>query len=455
MLQRIFPGLALAFLSACSLVPEYRRPEFDVPAEWSFRDPAKPDAARSLARWWESFDDAELNRLIVTALSRNLDLAAAADRVQQARAQAKIAGAPLWPAASLNAVGDDRFSDSPRPDRHTGDFGLTMNYEVDLWGRLRAGRDAALTRQHSADFLREALRLVVMADVSVAYFSVLSLEEQQKIALHNIENAREILRIVEIRFELGAVSALDVAQQRTELAGQISQLELLRQQTRVARNALAILLGLAPQNLKLDAKPINGITVPKLNPPAPSTLLDLRPDIRQAELELLAANADIGVARAAFYPRLQLGLDTLFSASNAPQPTGLILALAAQLTQPLFQGGRLEGELERTEWRRDELLQNYHKTVLVAFQDVEDAVVVRRQSEQRAKALEVAVIEAGKAYDLSLELYEAGASDFQSVLIAQRNLLDSQSALVQAKEQILSATVLIYRALGGGWNEAG
>ncbi|MCI0668462.1 MAG: efflux transporter outer membrane subunit [Methylococcaceae bacterium] len=449
------PSLALVCLSACSLVPDYWRPDFDIPADWSFRDPKSPDVADLSPRWWEAFADAELNRLIVTALSGNLDLAAAADRVQQARAQAKIAGAPIWPDASLSAIGDDEFSDTPRGDKHTGDFGLSVNYEVDLWGRLRAGRDAALLRQRSVDFLRDALRLVVMADVAQAYFRVVSLGEQQKIAVDNIKNAREILRIVDIRFELGAVSALDLAQQKTELAGQISQLELLRQQTRVARNALAILLGLAPQELRLRAKAINAIAVPKLRPPAPSTLFDRRPDIRQAELELLAANTDIGVARAAFYPRLQLGLETLFTTGRAMQPGGLILALVGELAQPIFQGGRLEGELERSESRRDELLQNYHQAVLVALQEVEDAVVIRKQSELRAKALRVAAAEAGKAYGLSLDLYEAGARDFQTVLTAQRNLLDSQSTLVQANEQILSATVLIFRALGGGWTEAG
>jgi NodT family efflux transporter outer membrane factor (OMF) lipoprotein len=450
----ILPGLALVCLGACSLVPDYRRPEFELPADWSFRDQAKPGAANLSSRWWEAFGDSELNRLIPTALSGNLDLAAAANRVQQARAQARIAGAPLWPDASLSALGDDEFNDLPRGDEHSGEFGLNVNYEVDLWGRLRADRDAALTRQQSADYLRKALRLVVMADVAQAYFQVVSLSEQQKIALDNIRNAREILRIVDIRFQLGAVSALDLAQQKTELAGQISQLELLRQQTRVARNALAILLGLAPQQLQFQARAIDAIAVPKLRAPAPGRLLDSRPDIRQAELELVAANTDIGVARAAFYPRLQLGLETLFSTGAAPQPAGVILALAGELTQPIFQGGRLEGELDRTEARHDELLQNYHKTILIAFQEVEDAVVIRKQSELRAKALRVAVTEAGKAYGLSLDLYEAGARDFQTVLTAQRNLLDSQSALVQANEQILSATVLIYRALGGGWNEA-
>ncbi|MGH8548860.1 MAG: efflux transporter outer membrane subunit [Methylococcales bacterium] len=455
MARRIFPGLALVFLGACSLVPDYRRPDFEIPADWSFRAPAWPDVAGLSPQWWETFGDTELNRLIVTALSGNLDLAAALDRVQQARAQAKIAGAPLWPDASLTAIGDHEFSDTPRANKHTGEFGLNVNYEVDLWGRLRAGYNAALTRQRSADYLREALRLVVMADVAVAYFRVVSLSEQQKIAVDNIRNAREILRIVDIRFQLGAVSALDLAQQKTELAGQVSQLELLRQQTRVARNALAILLGQAPQQLILQARAIDAITVPALSPPPPSTLLDSRPDIRPAELELLAANTDIGVARAAFYPRLQLGLETLFTAGTTPQPAGLILALAGELTQPIFQGGRLEGELERTESRRDELLQNYHKTVLIAFQDVEDAVVIRKQSELRAKALRIAVVEAGKAYGLSLYLYEAGARDFQTVLTAQRNLLNSQSALVQANEQILSATVSIYRAVGGGWTEAG
>ncbi len=355
MARWIFMSFGLVF-GACSLVPDYRRPAFELPMDWTFRDPIPKGTTSFSPRWWADFGDNGLNRLIAAALTANIDLSAAAARVEQARAQAKIAGAPLLPDASLNGTGIRSWTDRSDANARPSFLGFNVNYEADLWGRLRAARDAALTRQQSVDLLREALRLVVTADVAQAYFRVVSLRDQQQIAVSNIRNAKEILRIVDIRVQLGAVSALDLAQQKTELAGHIAQLELLRQQTGVARNALAILLGLAPRQLKLRTATIDEIIIPSLNAPHPKALLDLRPDVRQAELELRAVHADIGVARAAFYPRLRLGLESLFSANAAAQPAGLVLALAGDLTTPIFQGGRLSGELERTESRRDELL---------------------------------------------------------------------------------------------------
>ncbi|MDI1232308.1 MAG: efflux transporter outer membrane subunit [Methylobacter sp.] len=436
----------LLFLTACNLVPNFQRPDVETPAQWHDASLTQQKSAVD-PQWWRSFGSAELNHLITESLLYNNDLAAARQRIEQARAQAKIAGANLWPSIGLQGDFIDTRNNSGDSQKETGQFSVA--YEVDLWGANRARRDAGSARLLSSVFTRDALQLVVMSNVGQAYFNLLALAERKRIATEFLENVADVLAIVEARHQAGAVSALDVAQQKTELATARASLDLAIQQYTLAENALAILLGHPPQTASFNAERFSDMLLPTVNALQPASLLERRPDVRQIEMELIAANADIGVARAAFYPKLQLNLDAVLA---SPQPAGVALAMASSLAQPLFQGGRLEGGLENAQARNAELVETYRKTILTAFKEVEDAAAIRSNSTRRLQALADALDMARLAYQLSLDRYRLGAIDYQTLLSTQRSLLNTENSQVQARQDVLVAMVQLYQALGGGWS---
>ncbi|MGY6277258.1 efflux transporter outer membrane subunit [Methylomonas sp. MgM2] len=437
--------LASIPLAACNVVPEFKAPAADVPADWRQTPSVKDNQVDP--DWWRAFGSTELDRLIQNALAYNNDIAAAVQRIKQARAQAKIAGADLWPSVGVRADYLGIHDGLGETREKLGSF--SVSYEVDLWGANRAKRDAGQSRLRSEAFARDALQLVVMADVGQTYFAWLAIKERIEIAQAFLQNAAEVLAIVESRFESGAVSAVDVAQQKTELALARANLDLLTQQQALVENALAILLGQAPRQLLPTTDRFNRVQTPYIKPSQPAALLQRRPDIKRIEFLLRAANAEIGIALAAFYPSLQLNLDTLVA---SPQPAGVLLTMAAGLIQPLFQGGRLEGGLEYAEARNAELIEIYRQTVLTAFKEVEDAAAVRNNSTRRMYALIDAESSAYEAYRLSKERYRVGAIDYQTLLNTQRSLLTAQNNRVQARLEVLVAMVQLYKALGGGWN---
>lgn len=436
----------LLFLTACNLVPNFQRPDVETPAQWHDASLTQQKSAVD-PQWWRTFGSAELNHLIPESLLYNNDLAAARQRVEQARAQAKIAGANVWPSIGLQGDFIDTRNNSGDSQKGTGRFSVA--YEVDLWGANHARRDAGSARLLSSVFTRDALQLVVMSNVGQAYFNLLALAERKRIATDFLENVADVLAIVEARHQAGAVSALDVAQQKTELATARASLDLAIQQYTLAENALAILLGHPPQTASFNAERFSDMLLPTVNALQPASLLERRPDVRQIEMELIAANADIGVARAAFYPKLQLNLDAVLA---SPQPAGVALAMASSLAQPLFQGGRLEGGLENAEARNAELVETYRKTILTAFKEVEDAAAIRSNSTRRLQALADALDMARLAYQLSLDRYRLGAIDYQTLLSTQRSLLNTENSQVQARQDVLVAMVQLYQALGGGWS---
>jgi outer membrane protein, multidrug efflux system len=458
-------------IAGCSLTPEYRRPESITPSQWRNESHTALTSRSSLVSkdWWKKFGSSELDRLMTEALNNNLDLAAARERVGQFRALAKIAGAPLWPA--ISATGSYNYSNSGSSGNVTSSGGISnisgnglnsnsnswrgqwnMSYEVDLWGGIRAGRDSANSHLANAGFTLDALRLVVMGDAAQSYFAIVGLKERKLIAENNLNNIKEVLAIIVTRFEAGATSALEVAQQKTELANAAAAVAQLDQQIAQSENALAVLLGRAPQQFRVGEKNLQSMGIPKADVSQPSILLDRRPDIHSAESELIAAHADIGKARAAFYPRLQLSEANIFTAVTIAQPAGVGIALASALTAPIFQGGSIEGELERTLARRTELLEIYRKTILTAYQEVEDALALGSQSTRRREQLLLSVDSAKQAYEIARDRFLAGATDYQTLLIVQRSLLNAQDSEIQAHVDVLTASVLLFKSMGGGWS---
>lgn len=423
-----------------------------MPASWSQAGTGTTKMARS---WWESFGDPELNRLMAIALDENMDIRAALHRVEQSRAGMKIAGASLLPAASASADAGRTRTDPASgrtTTRNSIGAGIGINYELDLFGANRANVEGAEARYAGSQYDRDAVALVVMGDVAGTYFNLLNARQRLSIADTNLKNAREVLNIIQARYDAGTVSALDLAQQQASLAASEAARATTLQNVSIAENALAVLLGQVPQTLAVPGDSLTAITVPAVDPGQPSSLLERRPDIRKSEMTLYAANADIGVARAAYFPTITIGLNGSIASTGFGDPASTVLGLASALTAPIFQGGRIEGGVEQATARQKELIENYRKTVLVSLREVEDALTAEKTAERREKLLEQAVAESRKAYSYARQQYDAGIIDFQALLETQNTLLSSEDSYAQARNDRLQAAIDLFKALGGGWS---
>lgn len=450
----IYPVLMAALLAGCSMIPEYERPQADNPAGWSEADASNPTVIAK--DWWKNFNSPELNALMEEALLKNNDLAASIARIDQARALARVASAPLLPSVEADGSAGWQRTDPATGKTisdSTGSAGLTVGYELDVFGGNRAELASANADIDTAAYASDALALVVMGDVAKGYFNVLNFEERLKIADQNLESARELLRIVQARYDAGATTLLDVSQQKSDLASSEASRALVEQQMKAAKSSLAVLVGKAPQNLVVSAKDLRSLPVPAIAPGQPSSLLERRPDIRAAESDLLAANADIGAARAAFFPQFNIGLDLGIAATPLGDPATTTASLLGGLIAPIFKGGLLSGNLAYTEARKVELVETYRKTVLTSFKDVEDALSAVKAAGARETSLETAMNEARKAYDLSKQQYDVGSIDFQILLDSRRTMLAAEDNYIQTKNDRLAAAVDLYKALGGGWAE--
>jgi multidrug efflux system outer membrane protein len=450
-MRKIFIVPALLLTAACSLTPAYRRPEVQIPAQWREEQAV---VATDLTNWWQKFKSPELTALEEKALLQNLDLKAALDRVEQARAAEKVARSVFFPQADATAdIGTNREKTGGHATTHrtSAGAGVDVNYELDLFGANRAAATVAEANVAGSLYDREALALVVSSDVAETYASALALMGRIHVAQQSHDNAEKTLKILTARFKAGATSALEVEQQKTELANADASIANLENNLTVTLDALAVLMGEVPQTFKIFADSLGDIAVPDITPGQPSSLLERRPDIRKAEADLVAANADIGVARAAFFPTVNLGLAASIIASPVSGPATSALDLAAGLSAPLFKGGSLQANLAKTKARQNELVENYRKTVLTAFAEVEDALAAIKSAEKRRKAYSRAVISAGKAYDLANLKFKAGAIDYITLLDSQRSLLSAKDSLVAVNLERMNAAVNLYKALGGGW----
>ncbi len=386
----------------------------------------------------------------------------------EADAKARVAGAPLlpsldagagatrnWRGSSARSSSSSSSSSSSRSSNSTTlSADLSASYQLDLFGANRAALTSANASAAFSRFDRETVALTVVSSVATTYFQTLEFRNRITVAQRNLANAEEVLNVVDARVRNGAASSLDLAQQRATVATQRAAIPPLETQARQSENALAILLGEAPAALAVAGNGIMAVAPPEPAAGLPSELLARRPDIQAAEANLIAANADIGAARAAFYPAITLtgsqgyessALANLISASNA------ITTLAASLVQPIFEGGKLEGNLDLARARYQELAATYRNTVLTAFGDVENALVAVRQTAEQERLQRQVVTEARTAYQLADARYRSGAVDLLTVLDAQRTLFQAEDQLVQVRFSRLEATIAMYKALGGGW----
>jgi len=445
--------LSLLF-AGCQIQPVNGSVAIDIPANW---DQQTENVSTWPAQdWWKGFGNTELNQLMISAQNNNYDLAAAATRVLQAEAQARLAGVALLPNVDLSASSGQQgvFGGENNVDA-SNSFGISLgaSYEIDFWGKNRANLTAAQESLHASQFDRETIAITITSNVAIAYLQVLSLRERLAIAQLNLANAERVLKLVESRVKYGAVSPLDLAQQRAVVARQRTSIPPLEQQERDARSVLAILLGRPPQGFDVNNTSLESIALPEVGAGMPSELLTRRPDIQTAEAQLRAANANIAAARAAYFPSIRL------TGSSGVQSTalaalfdgGLIYNLVASLAQPIFDAGRLEAEEDLALARREELIQFYRSTIINAFADVETALgTIQSTAEQQnyqTEELEQAEI----AFQLAERRYREGAEDLLTVLDAQRTLFSAQDQYQLIRFARLISGVTLFRALGGGW----
>jgi outer membrane protein, multidrug efflux system len=442
-MRTIIMTLILVLAVAACVSPSRNR-GFEMPASYD-QGAEESRGAPPGPRWWTTFNDPALNALIGEAMAANNTVAAGIERVAQARAGLRIAGATLVPDAGASGSGG--------LDINNGDFSasarLNVSYELDLFGRNRAELAGARASWRGSVHNQHALVLTVQAEVAATWFSILALDERLAVARRSLVAAEKILDLIERRHRAGAASGFDLSRQRSAVAGSRAGIVGLEEQRIRTVNALAILLGGPPEEFEPPRADFHALTLPRIDPGLPSSLLLRRPDILSAEAALDGADADIRAARAAFFPQIDLGA-ALTGASLTSGAT-LLGDASASLFMTIFSGGRLEGGLQRAKARQRELVANYRQSILDALGEVENALAAVRSSTLQAEQQEIATREAERAARLSEIRYEAGADDLLAVLDAQRSELSAADSLVQARLDRLTAAVNLFRALGGGW----
>ncbi|WP_458735887.1 efflux transporter outer membrane subunit [Zobellella taiwanensis] len=440
--------LLLLALTGCALPGGAPPPAPPLAEQW--RNPAGGHAELD-RQWWQGFGSPALNALIERALAGAPELRIAAERIAQAEAQLAASGASLFP--SLNASGDTSRSWSDPGVGERSSLGLSLGYELDLWGKNRAARLAADANVRASRYDYESARLSLTSAVATTWFQWLASRERLGIGEANLRLAEDNLAIVEAKYRHGASALSEVHRQRSAVLSQRASLGPLREQASQARSALAVLLGESPQQFELADAGLMQLQLPAVAAGLPAELLARRPDLASAEAALLAADANLAAARAALLPGVSLtgsgGLasDALLSLADPSRS----LSLGASLSQVLFDGGRLRAQVRLNEARRRELAESYRQAALTALKEVEDALgnqALYREQESQQRAI---VAEARETLRLTELRYREGAKELLALIDAQRTLFSAEDQLASLRQSRLDAALGLYKALGGGW----
>jgi outer membrane protein, multidrug efflux system len=453
------------FADPLSVGPDYQRPA--VPDQANFADDLGKwqlgNPADTLPRglWWTVFNDKTLNQLIVRVAIDNQNLQAAAARVTEARALSRAAKADFFPSLALDPTAN-RFRSSgenglPSVQGESFRVPVDMGWELDLWGRVRRSVEAAKNDSLAREAAYYALELAVQTEVAQTYLSLRAKETEQQLFQQSIKLRQENLNMVQSRVKAGISTDLDLSRAETELATAQSDNVGISRDLETLRNALALLVGTTPAGLKLKAAALSLDSAPPILPAGlPSSLLERRPDIAEAERNLMAANARIGVAKAAFFPTIRLtgfggyesaDIDTLFNWQARAWSLGPSISL------PIFQGGRNRANLKRSEAAYEAAVATYRQSVLVAFREVQDALTGSRLLATQTDFQKKAVVNARQAASLSRKQFEAGLISYFEVLDAERNALAAESQLARLTGQRFVTSTQLIKALGGGWTK--
>lgn len=439
-----------ACLGACTQVSEYQRPSLAVPATFSSGDRRDVSVGPT---WWRAFDSRELDALEDQGFGGNFTVRAAIARIAQARGTEAVAAAPLIPTVGLAGTLRRQTGTS---EKTTPEAILQAGYEFDFWGKNRAAADAASYLVDASAYDADTVTLTLAASIANTYFQILSLEERIGQAQHIADDARRILALVQLQQSAGTASELQVEQQRNATATFQANVPVLQQLLDQNMHLLAVLIGVPPAELRIKARDLKGMRLPIPRGGVPSALLTRRPDIRAAEARLVSANFDVGAARAAFLPSITFAGAAGATAKGIGSgfPPLALTDIAGALAQPLVDGGRLQGQLDFSNGRRSEFAETYRQTVLVAFQDVEDALSAQRRLGALAAADVEARDAARRAQTIAATQYRLGGADYLTVLNTQRTLFQAEDAALQVRLLQMQAAVSLFRALGGGFEGA-
>ena len=461
MLRRTAVVLPVALtIAGCAVGPEYHRPEVTAPQK--FRAQLGPAEAGSLADlpWWQVFNDKALQSLITQALAGNYDLKVAVTRIDEARAQVAVVRADLYPQVGYQANVAREKSFIPLPQLQGNvtynSFQAALNaaWEFDVWGRIRRSSEAATAGLYAQEDVRRGVMLSLVSDIAANYFLLIELDRQLAIAQESATTYKQTLDLFTQRFQAGRDSKLGMVRAQAAYDGSSAAIAALNRAITQQENAICVLLGAYPRHIERGTQ-LERQVMPATPIGLTSDLLQRRPDIMQAEQVMIGANAQIGAAVANYFPRI--GLSALYGAQGVQvedlfKSNFSIWSIAAGLTGPIFQGGRLRANVRAQEAFWDESIAQYEQTVTVAFRETSDALIAQQTLVDQRKALEGQVQANREAVDLAMQRYDGGRASYFEVLDAEQALFPSEDALAQTQRDQLVAVVSLYKALGGGWN---
>jgi outer membrane protein, multidrug efflux system len=464
MKPRLFLLSAALLLSGCTVGPNYKRPTVAVPG--SYRGTISDEAAQTkLAalgdqKWWDVFQDDQLRTLIRSALTQNYDSRIAASRVLEAQAQLGITRADQFPSVGAGVgISDTRNSQSkflPAFETSTGQVNLAAAWELDFWGKYLRATEAARANLIASEWARREVLSTLVANVASAYFQLRALDLQLEISKRTLNSRQESLRLTRILADGGSTTLLDVRQAEQLVFTASAEIPVLEQQIEQQENFLSILLGQNPENIPRGQTLTEQRQPPDVPAGLPSALLERRPDIQEAEAQLVAANAEIGVARAAYFPQISLngagGFQSSALTSLFTGPAGA-WSFGASLTQPIFTGGRLRSQVRLAEARQQTAVLSYQQSIQGAFRNVSDGLVAYRKTREFRTQQELLFRSAEDAARLSHMRYNGGVTGYLEVLTNETNAFSTELGLVQARLNELLALVQLYQALGGGWQQ--
>jgi multidrug efflux system outer membrane protein len=458
--------IVASLVAGCTVGPNYHKPAVQVPAAYHDANDNSQEQAQAQAAsfadlpWWQIFQDSVLQDLIHRALKQNYDLQTATEKITQARAQLKVTRSNQYPQVSVTGYGTDEraFSGFPFKTKYAT-YAADATFQLDLFGQLRRATESARAQLLSTEYAQKTEILTLVSDVASDYFALLSLDLQLQITRDTIKTQEDAVKLTKFRLEHGVATKLDVLQAKQVLDTANAQLPELQRQIGVEEDAISILVGDYPHNVIRGLKLVDQQLPPEVPAGLPSSLVARRPDISQAEQNLISANAQIGVARAAFFPQINF---TGTGGGAAGQSTVLTSVLdsnlgtwgvAGQITQPIFTAGRLRGNLRSAESQQRQSLIAYKQAIQLAFRDVSDALISYQKYYEVRKAQEESVQDLSDSVATSLKRYRGGIATYLEVLDNQRSLFSAQLTLAQDRGNEFQSVVQLYKALGGGWKQ--
>jgi outer membrane protein, multidrug efflux system len=457
--------LALSALSGCKVGPNYHKPLVPIPNVFhgpgESQDPQAQAASFADLPWWQVFQDPVLQDLIRKALENNYDLQLATERITAARAQLTVTRSSEFPQATASGVGTNEhaFAGGFPVRTKYGTYAADATFQLDLFGRLRRATEAARAQLLATEYAQKTQILTLVSDVASDYFLLLALDLQLQIARNTVATQQESVRLTTLRVEHGVATRLDVLQAQQVLDTANAQIPEFERQIGELEDAISILLGDYPHGVA-RGRPLADQPIPPEVPAGlPSSLLERRPDISQAEQNLIAANAEIGVAKAAFFPQIALtgnggganGVTTVFLASLDSNLA--TWGYGGNIAQPIFEGGQLRGNLRLAKSQQRQQLITYKETIQKAFRDVSDALIAYEKFHSVRVAQEITVKDLQETVNTSLKRYRGGIATYLEVLDAQRSLFSAELTLAQDRGNEYQSLVQLYKALGGGWQQ--